>query len=38
MEFATLSAKHDEHVKGGGQGTEIANVHAIKVEESQEGM
>ena len=37
MEFATLSAKRDECVEGGGQSAEVLDIHAIKVEKAEEG-
>ena len=38
MESASLHAMGDEGVKWGSKHTEIANVHAIKVEEAEKGM
>ena len=36
VKFATFSAESDKRVKGGGQEAEVSNVHAVKIEESQE--
>jgi hypothetical protein len=34
MKFATLSAECNECIEGGGQQTEVPDVHAIKVEKT----
>ena len=36
-EFATLGAECDEGIERGGQKTKVPDVHAIKIEETQEG-
>ena len=37
MKFATFGTERDECVEGSGQSAEISNVHAVEVEETEEG-